>query len=125
MGTFHLRKFDTFDFYQFLQRSGYTDEYDFWSSLSGLSSGTETDHMVHYLQSLGYGGCTANMFYDFIQDQAQFTADQGASRYDLLNKLYQGSFGGGVQEYDNGWIVRDDDGNIVTDDDGNILRDDT
>ena len=113
MGQYGLELYRTTDFVAFLQRSGYTDEYDFWSSLSGLSKGTTTDHMIAYLTAEGYTGSPFDMFRQWLEEQ------QGniGTVMDMAHPFFQGTFTTGT------FNVLDDDGNVVRDDDGNIVTD--
>lgn len=122
MGSFRLTSLDTYDFYRWVKRLGFNDEYEFWQSLSGLSRGTVVDHMNEYLTSLGYTGHPDDKFHQFLIDQVAFAGgnpNQLRTLYDLANFLYDDGFddGGGAVG------VVDDDGNTVTDDDGNVVTD--
>lgn len=122
MSTHRLTRLDTYDFYQWVNRLGFSNEYEFWQSLSGLSGGASIyDHMNAYLTSLGYQGHADDMVRQFLIDQI---AVQGGSLtnlgtlYDWSNCLWNLSFGVGETH-----SILDDDGNVVTDDDGNTVTD--
>lgn len=91
MGSFLLERHDYEGLRSFLRRNGFTDELDFWRSLSGLSQGTIADHLIHYLRSLGYTGTATDQLRDFLQDQVDF-AGQGATLYDLADRFYNGTY---------------------------------
>lgn len=114
MGTHRLTRIDTADFYDWVHRSGYDDELDFWSSLSGLSSGSLVDHMTTYLASLGYTGTPNDQFRQFLRDQ---TGIDGTI-YDLANHLYQGTFSLGVGSQN----ITTEDGINITTEDGTPLK---
>lgn len=114
MGTHLLQRYDYGDFLEFLSRNGFVDEFDFWSSLSGISAGSVTDHLKDYLQSLGYSGSPTDMVREFLQDQVGY---QG-SIYDDATVFYEGTYPpvGGTQ-------IVDDEGVGVVDDDGTAVVD--
>ena len=92
MGTFGLERYDTKDFNEWITRSGFIDEYDFWSSLSGLGVGTTVDHMVSYLTSLGYVGSPHDQFRLFLEGQM----GNIGSVYDIATKFYEGTWSPGA-----------------------------
>lgn len=113
MGTKRLTVLDTSDFYDWVTRSGYRDEHEFWQSLSGLADGSTVDHMIEYLSSLGYAGTPGDMACQFLRDQTGLTG----SLYDMASQFYQGVWSTGTHN------ILDDDGNVVKDDDGNVITD--
>lgn len=121
MSSLRLTRLDTGDFFRWVNRLGFRNEREFWTSLSGLSRGTVFDHMNHYLISLGYRGHPDDMVKQFLRDQ--ITAQGGSisnlqTFYDLANCLYNLSFDVGTTH-----IVIDDSGNLVQDDSGNFVTD--
>ena len=92
MGTHGLKRYDKKDLQGFLERSGYTDEHDFWSSLSGLSKGTTFDHMRKYLTDQGYSGTPHDQFRKFVEAQVGGLG----TVYDMVTVWYEGQFGSEV-----------------------------
>lgn len=99
MGAFGLERYETEDFLAFLSRSGYLNEHDFWSSLSGLSKGTTFDHMREYLTNEGYTGSPHDQFRQFLHAQTSL----GGALRDMAREFYQGTFsvGGGEITFQN------------------------
>ena len=121
MGTPRLRPKYPSKFTTWVKRSGYTDELDFWSSLSGLSSGSVVDHMTSYLRTLGYTGSPNDQFRGFLRDQVgllNMTPAHIGTMFDEINEFFDGTFSvspvGGITD-DDGNLLRDDDGNVITD----------
>lgn len=96
MGQFGLELHNTEDFLGFLSRSGYLDEYDFWSSLSTIDRGTTFDHMRDYLTSEGYTGSPHDQFRQFLEVQVGNTG----TVQDMAHTWYLGTFspGGDVSD---------------------------
>jgi hypothetical protein len=121
MGSHRLDRLDTGDFIRWVQRLGYRDEMDFWSSISGLTTrGTVYDHMVYYLTAQGYRGTAYDQLQQFLMDQVSFAGgnlDRLKTMFDLADFLYSDGFNTGAAPVG----VVDDVGNIVKDDDGNIV----
>lgn len=120
MGTPRLKILDTYDFFQWVKRSGYTDEMDFWSSLSGIPTGTVVDHMVEYLSSLGYGGTPNDQLAQFLKDQVGLVGGYEGTLYDMANELFDGTFSVSTDEFllgeDGGFILGEDGGKIILED---------
>lgn len=117
MGSHRLRPIHASKFRSWVLRSGFTDEYHFWSSLSGLSSGTITDHMESYLGSLSYTGTPQDKLRKFLRDQ---TSNLGTT-FDMGNQFFDGTFSAGSGAPVGS--ITDDDGNYIKDDDGNYVVD--
>ena len=118
MGTYGLELYDTADFWDWVFRSGYKNEFDFWSSLSSINNGTTYDHMVNYLSSLGYSGSPHDMFRKFLEGQV----GNLGTIYDMATVFYEGTWGAGAGGGGGDSIV-DADGNIIVDADGNFIVD--
>lgn len=92
MGTARLKIQYPSKFLTWVKRSGFKDEMDFWSSLSGMSRGTVVDHMVRYLSSLGYGGTPNDQFRRFLKDQVGLIGTSGqlgeGSTFDMANEFF-------------------------------------
>ena len=112
VGSHALRPLYPSKFWDWVRRSGYPDEFTFWSSLSGIQASTIVDHMNHYLGSLGYTGTPWDKRKQFLIDQTT----GGGTIFDVANKFFDGTF-----SVSSGDSVRDDDGNVVLDDDGNVV----
>lgn len=119
MGTFRLTRLDTSDFFLWVRRSGFRDEMDLWSGLSGLTRGTVVDHMVKYLSSLGYSGQPDDQFRQFLKDQVGLISGKEGTLFDMANKLYQGTFsqGGGTTNR-----ILTEGGDTLTTEAGDALR---
>lgn len=93
MGNKRLEgRLDAKDFKSWVNRTGYRDELDFWSGLSGLSQGTLTDHMVKYLSSLGYHGTPDDMLSTFLSDQVGLIGGHAGTLYDKADRFYNGTY---------------------------------
>lgn len=120
MGTHRLAIVDTADFYRWVKNQGYSNEFEFWQSLSGLTSGTIVDHMVRYLSSLGYHGTPNTQFAQFLKDQVGLVGGREGTIYDMANELFPGptgSYGGGSGE----GAILDGEGNAILDSSGNAI----
>lgn len=92
MGSNRLNRLDEKDFYAWVKRSGYANELDFWSGLSGLSKGTLVDHMTTYLRSLGYTGSPDVQFRQFLKDQVGLISGREGTLYDMASEFYEGTY---------------------------------
>lgn len=99
MGTHRLRPQYPSKFLTWVKRSGFTDEFDFWSSLSGLSSGSMIDHMVSYLTSLGYSGTPGDQFRRFLKDQVGLVSGFEGTTFDMANEFFDGTFSVGATDH--------------------------
>lgn len=99
MGTPRLRPIFPSKFTAWVKRSGFTDEFDFWSSLSGIVSDSVVDHMTTYLRSLGYTGNPNDQFRKFLRDQVgllNMTPAHIGTLFDEVNEFFDGTFVGSV-----------------------------
>jgi hypothetical protein len=112
---FYLHQLDNYAFEQWVKRSGFDDELDFWSSLSGLSSGTVYDHMDEYLGYLGYTGDTGDKLRTFIIDQV----GNIGTTFDNANEMFLGSYS--TAEYESGVNILTEDGDFLVTEDGDTL----
>lgn len=88
-------------FSQWVLRSGFNSEFEFWRSFSGLSDGTEYDLMNDYLGSLGYVGTAFDRLFAFLRDQ---TGKDG-TMFDIGNEFFDGTYSpvsGGSFEFADG-----------------------
>lgn len=92
MGTPRLRPIFPSKFLAWVKRVGYTDEFDFWSSLSGIQSTSVVDHMVTYLRSLGYTGTPNDQFRRFLKDQVGLIGGYEGTTFDMGNEFFDGTF---------------------------------
>lgn len=93
MGNKRLEgRLDAKDFDRWVKRSGFRNELDFWSGLSGLNKGTLTDHMVKYLSSLGYRGTPDDMLSTFLSDQVGLIGGHVGTLYDKADRFYNGVY---------------------------------
>jgi hypothetical protein len=73
---------------EWITSSGYTDEFTFWASLSGLDQGTEYDHCNTYLTAQGYTGTLR----DKLRQWGQALTDGSGTLDDLLRKAADAPF---------------------------------
>ncbi len=114
MGSHGLKSRKPTRFYKWAENSGFTDEFNFWSSLSGQSTGTMVDHMDSYLGSLGYTGTVHDKFISFLRDQTGLDATIQDMAYYFFDHIFSAGAGNTVVD-DDGNVVKDDNGNVVTD----------
>lgn len=113
MGSHPLRPIYPSKFFEWINRVGFTDEFHFWSSLSGISKGTMVDHMNHYLTSLGYVGTNWDKRKQFLIDQ---TSVNNGTLFDRANEFFDGSFSG--VSVPSGEPIADEAGGTITDEAG-------
>lgn len=114
MGTARLKRISPSKFNAWVKRSGFTDEMNFWSSLSGLSRGTVVDHMTTYLSSLGYSGTPSDQFRKFLRDQTGLLG----TTFDMGNQFFDGTFS--VTPGEDSFILSEDGTYILGEDGGRI-----
>lgn len=77
-------------FLTWVTRSGFTDEFHFWSYLSGINSRSIADHQNHYLTSLGYTGTIVDKMRNFLKDQTSLNG----TIWDTANQFFNVTFSG-------------------------------
>lgn len=113
--SLYLHKLDNFASQEWFQRSGFEDELDFWSSLSGLSEGSMYDHIVYYLTSLGYTGDEGDKIRTFIMDQVGYIG----TTFDNANEMFLGLYSPTVTP--SGAYIQTEDGLNITTESGDSL----
>jgi hypothetical protein len=97
----------------FIESTGKTNDVEFWSQYSGITSDCAVDHMVAVLAGLGYTGTPMDMLRAWLQ----VTAGNLGTTYDNAKSVFTGVFAG----FSTGTPLLDDDGNPLYDDGGNVI----
>lgn len=99
MGTPRLRPIFPSKFATWVKRIGYKDEFDFWSSLSGIQSKNVVDHMTTYLRTLGYTGNPNDQFRKFLRDQVgllNMSPAHVGTLFDEVNEFFDGTYAASI-----------------------------
>lgn len=115
MGTHRLTVLYPSKFRVWVRTLGYEDEYDFWSSLSKINTGTVVDHMIDYLTDAGYEGTPDDQFREFLKVQVGSIGGLEGTMFDMANELFDGGFTAPIT------FLSTEDGDILVGEDGDAF----